>query len=1098
MRTLFLLLLAWSVTPTHAADNLLRNGSFEGGKRYWFEIDRYELVPDPAHGTHALKIDKGGIQSAAFLLQPGKAVTLSFSARTVSAPAGVMGWQMSPCAREVGVKAGQTWGMRGRHPVKLTNTWQRFSFEFTPTAPQDGFWPRPTYMVQLGDNDQPMLLDAVTVAYDAGKEGYVPWKAVEVQSHCPDLKGYRDPSFNLLQKGQDITLVGTAFNAGTQPRTLTLRWQLIDYEGTQPVGPALERSVIVPAGQVVRETVQTKLTATGTVLARVSALDDQGSVIDQSDLPLSSLPYPKAPTKPDWRERFGGSPQGWRSAEAYQKMGFAWTRWWPHMNWADHQPNGPDEWKWFDKELDHLEKHGQSGHCVLMGWPKWAFDAKSKPLPKDMQWPANDPRWDDLTPQCGWDRFVIGCVQHYKGRSLVYEIINEPEFDHWEKHTEQYVKFNVRTARLIKQTDPNAKVMVDNVYGIPSGINSHLFKAGSLKYIDIFSWHDYHAGWLADATAMKRMRQNLDEAGGKHVEIWFNEGWAYTNTIVDEPAVALTHLNSAQSTNAMVCSVAEVTIAGQDKCILFQTGQDTHGHSFWDYAGPGTQLWDWYGYPMPLVPAWNTLSHHVGLSDRVDFIRPENTNCCIFQDLRNERGVIVAYADRDSSADAVLALPDVGAAWQAEDCMGNAVPLTDGKLMLRKSGRPVYLWTAAKTPGKVFADKLAPLDRKHLGFVNAAGTRYRLPAAWDGSAKGKPTGNPALAGTQPIWRLDQLWPTDASKPANYKPMIWTGTDWNVGEGGFGGQPGARVKDGTLTFGIRAPHGQPMAERVAGVTFIAPKAGQFSLSGSVDLRNWDGTNPVDLALLHKTADAVKPLTTLALVRNQRVSLAGLSATVAAGDELVLLPRPHGAFGGADVNLRDLAWSVGPPSAWRLPTTWVGTTKDSPVGNPNGVWRLDQVWPDNPVFTEHYTPLRWNGKEWFPEKHHIGGQPAAQLDKGAVNLSVRGSWTGQEGQRIAGLVFVAPQAGQYRISASASTKPWEGGAKTFKLAVLKKDTQRAVELKSVDLPREGKAITLELEIELAAGHEIVFLPQMPDFHNATTTTLRNVVVERVGGQ
>jgi hypothetical protein len=41
-----------------------------------------------------------------------------------------------------------------------------------------------------------------------------------------------------------------------------------------------------------------------------------------------------------------------------------------------------------------------------------------------------------------------------------------------------------------------------------------------------------------------------------------------------------------------------------------------------------------------------------------------------------------------------------------------------------------------------------------------------------------------------------------------------------------------------------------------------------------------------------------------VRNQRVPLTGVSVPLAAGDELILLPRIEGMFTGGDVMLRDL--------------------------------------------------------------------------------------------------------------------------------------------------------------------------------------------------
>ena len=190
-----------------------------------------------------------------------------------------------------------------------------------------------------------------------------------------------------------------------------------------------------------------------------------------------------------------------------------------------------------------------------------------------MMWKADDPRWDDLTLHTDWDNFVIGAAAHYKGKPLVYEIENEPEFDGWVNGKEDiYAKFTVRTARQIKTVDPKARIMVNNVYAIPSGLNNVLLKSGGARWIDILSWHDYHDGWLADALALRRMRNALDERGAKHIQIWFNEGWAFTNTIQDEPALALTHLTAAQSTNAMVDSVAELTVSGQEKTILFHTG----------------------------------------------------------------------------------------------------------------------------------------------------------------------------------------------------------------------------------------------------------------------------------------------------------------------------------------------------------------------------------------------------------------------------------------------------------------------------------------------------------------------------------------------
>ncbi len=1082
--------------PARSAENLLKNGSFEGGTRYWFDLDDKRIVEDGADGGQSLRIDKGGVQSAAFLLQPGKAVTISFSAKAVEGET-TIGWQCTPCSREVGVKNGQTWGMKSHHPVKITGEWKRYSFKFTPTAAQDGFWPRPTYMVQVGDGDKPWLLDAVTVGYDAGADGYIGYRDVEAFVDSADLKGYRDESGNLLTQGQTVNLKASAYNPGASERALKLRCQLVDYEGVIALGDAIEKRVVVGAGKAAVETFAMKLVPNGMVLARVTALGADGKVIDQSDLPLCSLPHPSAASKPDWRERFGGSLFGPHNASLCAKMGFAWTRWRPHMNWSDHQKDGPDRWQWQDKVLEEQEGLGISSHMVLYDRPKWAFASDKEQLPKDMQWAAADPRWDDIAPQCAWDKYVVASVKHYKGRSLVYEIENEPEFDGWEKKNDLYAKFTIRTARLIKQTDADAKVMVDNVYGIPSGLNRYLLEKGAGKFIDVISWHDYHDGGLADATAIRRMRAALDDLGCKHIEIWFNEGWAYTNTAVDEPAVALTHLNSAQSTNAMVSSVAELTAAGQEKTILFHTGYEEHGMSFWDYAGPGTMLWDWYGYPLPLVPAWNTLVYHIGLSERVAIVRPEGATFCIFQDLRNGRGVMVAYADREVKADVTVEMPVAGLL--AEDVMGNVTPLPGKALKLSKTGRPVFLYAADKTTGKSFSEKLTPLDRKNASFVSGGqgGKSWKLPAAWEGSKKDSTDGNPALADGKPVWRLDQIWPVDSSKPANYRPLAWRDGWWIALKDGFGGQPKAEMKDSAIRMEFRASQSASPGEKLCGLSFVAPEAGNYKVEGSVELKLWDGDNKTRLSILRKTKDAATEIASVAMKRNERSALTGISTHLEAGDELVLLPRIEGMFVGGDVTLRDLTVSSGAAVTYRLPRAWDGAKKGSAEGNPVAVaekplWRLDQVWPDDPTIASHFTPLIWNGVEWNAEKNGAGGQPQVKVEDGAFKASVRGSWTGNEGQRVAGLVFIAPGNGIYHVTGQAFSKSWEGGAKVYRLGVFKKDTQRATQEKVLELPRDGLRVMFDFKVELSAGHELALLPLMPDWHNATTTTIEDLAI------
>ncbi|PQO43962.1 carbohydrate binding domain-containing protein [Blastopirellula marina] len=912
--------LAASSTQSHAQSgvgsaNLLRNGSFEGGLLYWHNVaaDSHALVKPGRVGSAALRITSGSVMSAPWIAAPGKDYTVSFWVR--GDDAGTVHVQMPPSARETAHNAGRLWTQEATQSADFDAQWRRVHFTWKADVPANGFWPQPHYMIQI-ESKTPIELDGVTVTEgNGGTKDYIARADVEVLSECTNLPGFAGAKANAFDRGQQAVIAGRFHNPTPAPQQFTATWRLIDYEGSDPVSEAITEEIRLSPGETVTREKRFSLDHAGCVLARVSASRGE-AILDKSDFPVTSLPYPKSATKPDFRERFGGSFAGGQECiEKFQRIGFGWTRWYPESKWHNFQPEGPNSFVWHDETYAIAQSHGVSQHVVLYGWPKWISDENGHPLPRDMRWGKDDARWADLSVETAWDRYVKATVEHFRGKSVIFEIANEPEFDRWDDYQTEYVKFTMRTARLIRQADPQAKIMVNNVYAIPSGLNGKLLETpDGLRDIDVISWHDYHSGWLTDGRSLQQMRNRLDAAGGAHVEIWFNEGWAFTNTAVDEPP-ACTGLTSAESTNQQMACVAELTANGQKKTILFHTSYEDHGMSFWDYSGPGTCLWDWYDNPLPLVAAWNVLNHHIGLSDEVGFVRPVGANLCIFQDLRNHRGVIVAYADRDASADVALKLPaDVGQ-WIAEDIMGNAKPANE-QIILPKSGRPTILYTSEKTPAAALLKPFAPLDRRHQSFVQSTAdgaTVWRLPAVWRGEANGNTAGNPLKIDGAPIWRLDRLFPTEADYVNNYAPMIWGNEQWNASDRTQAGHPSAKIADGNLDFGTMGP-----------------------------------------------------------------------------------------------------------------------------------WGGDQNFAKIPVLT-----------------------------------------------------FIAPADGVYRFQANVSAKPWEGGAEEIKFVVRKKDLQRAVPVASIDLPREGKQIPLDVEIELRQGHEAVLFPEMQHQHNnALQLFIRDLRVTRQG--
>ena len=1097
-QTIILLVLMALLGRAWAAENLIRNGSFEGGLLYWHNIQPavHALVSDPVRdGAQALHIEREVVMSAPFAVERGKPITASFWVK--GDRAGQVLVQIPPSAREVGSSHGRLWTNEATRTVAIGTAWQRVVVSMPADVPQDGFWPQPHYLLQIAGS-VPITIDGVVVNQEAqGAADYVPRRPIEVLATCAELKGY-EADGNLLEAGATVHITAHASNPGTAAAAVMLRWQLIDYEGEEPLGPPVERAVTIASGQTVHEVAALTLSVPGTVLVRTSVLMG-GRVIDSSDQPLTSLPYPFPPRTPDMRERFGASFMGPHTAQLASRMGLAWSRWFPHSEWQDHQPTDGSHFTWFDSSFDLLQGLGISAHVVLYGWPRWIMDQPGgNPLPRDMRWKADDPRWQDLSVVTAWDSYIAAVTKHYQGRPLVYEIENEPEFDHWDQLTDEYAQFTIRTARQIKRGDPKAQVMVNNVYGIPSALNRRMLELGGATVVDIISWHDYHAGWLADAQALKRMKAALAGLGAEHIAIWFNEGWCYTNTAVDEP-IACTGLTSAQSTNAVIDSIAELTAAGQEKTVLFHNGYEQHGMSFWDYAGPGTMLWDWYGNPLPLVPAWNVLAYHIGLSQVIGMVRPPGTTCCIFQDQRHGRGVMVAYADREAAADATIDLPLAGLT--VEDAMGRAHPLAGSTLTLARSGRPVFLYDAKRTSGAALIAAMEQLDRSHVSFVAIGGTIH-LPATWAGTANGSAAGNPVLHDGHAVWRLDQVSPADPSVTANYHPLIWQDGWWVAVSGGYGGQPKAEMRDRGIRMEFRASHSASPGEKLCGLVYHAAQAGAVRLSGSAEIRLWDGGNPTRLSLWRKTPTGATELASTALKAGERVDLGAWQATLAAGDELVLLPRIEGMFTGGDVTLRDLAIAPAGAAAkiWTLPATWEGATAGATDGNPvtvqgTPVWRLDQLWPaDQIIMAAQYRPLVWSGSEWIARDHGHGGQPALRVADGSLIAAVSGPWRGVDGeqQHTAALVFVAPHAGMYQVRATVRAAPWAGDAASYPLVLLKKDAQRAAELLRIAVPRGSTPVPLAAEVELTAGHELLFLPLVPTFNNATTMRIDQLAI------
>jgi hypothetical protein len=710
--TLCALGLTLGLSGTASAQNVIRNGSFEGSRKYWIFTsstshweDKSVAVSDqqPAFGENSLFLEKDSLTSTPFPLTPGKPARVSFSARSKENGKNLFAQVL------VNTRNGK---VAGSFKTALTTDWKRYTFTFTPGEPGGEH----TWMLMLTGSG--VWIDGVSVEPDAGpRAAYEPRRALEVAADWTKPDSYPTDG-NLVVLNSEQTIRASVSNPGKVPQTVKVRWQMMDYTGKRPIGDPVEKSVTVEPGKVVKESVALKAAERGQMLARVSVLGANGEVLDSSDQPITVMPFPKNASTADWDERIGCSLRGDPTVALARVIGFRWCRWWwgnPYgMCWNGVQPDSADQWAWPDEKIDYLANNGFAVNYVLFGIPEWAKAKNptvSKHLPADMQWRSDDPRWEDLSIQTGFDKYITAVVTRYKDKKIAWEAVNEPEIHDGGIESDVYFALVKRMSRLVKAADPQAFFMTSSTWGNAPQFQVEFFNKGGGAFVDAYGWHNYGTGPMGNRKMIRTMKTVLKSGGNEKAQIWFNEGGTFVNSSQDYAALIVGKNTPAEWANLTVRSMAEMFSAGHDKHILFHIGYGKSGRSTYDWlTNGGTELWDEFGQPTIGVPVWNVLIDSIGLSDNVERIKNTGFELHVFQDKRNGRGVVVAFAtDKNTEKSLVLPVEKV----IRRDLMGNdtELPSEGGKTIVEwpEDGRPFYLFTSDKKSGADLAAALTPL-----------------------------------------------------------------------------------------------------------------------------------------------------------------------------------------------------------------------------------------------------------------------------------------------------------------------------------------------------------------------------------------------------
>jgi hypothetical protein len=183
------------------------------------------------------------------------------------------------------------------------------------------------------------------------------------------------------------------------------------------------------------------------------------------------------------------------------------------VSFEDIWPKKDRPWNWetWDKFMENHKRIGVKPYILVGLFPPHLAGNFFRPP-------------DDLSP---FYKYVEQIVQRYKDDVDTYEIWNEADWAAWEGSTEKYIEMYLKCYEIIKQNDPDAKIMnsgwafSDRRGSFPK-IKKFLEKVPPEK-LDIFAFHahgsDPEIHWK-----MKKIREFLASSGhNPNMEIWDTE-----------------------------------------------------------------------------------------------------------------------------------------------------------------------------------------------------------------------------------------------------------------------------------------------------------------------------------------------------------------------------------------------------------------------------------------------------------------------------------------------------------------------------------------------------------------------------------------------
>lgn len=131
-------------------------------------------------------------------------------------------------------------------------------------------------------------------------------------------------------------------------------------------------------------------------------------------------------------------------------------------------------------------------------------------------------------------RWAVAAITHFRGRHILWEIYNEPNFHFWtpRPNTDDYIKLALAVGEAVQQSVPDAKLVGPASAAIDMPFLESCFKAGLLNYWSAVSIHIYTPGdpeSVANDLLQVRLLMRKYAPAGKVIPIVISE-WGYSST----------------------------------------------------------------------------------------------------------------------------------------------------------------------------------------------------------------------------------------------------------------------------------------------------------------------------------------------------------------------------------------------------------------------------------------------------------------------------------------------------------------------------------------------------------------------------------------